>query len=262
MHAGIRRASAPRSPAGPRARRPWSPRWDRAGVPAPQPEPLVPPLVMYWTTRWRSKADAASWITIRPRYRTAMRSATSNTSFKLWEITITARPRSRRRRTRSSTIFVWTTPRAAVGSSSSTSLEFHITAFATATDCRWPPESEPTGWRIDRTVVTRRLARVSAASRSIASSSRSPPRRRSRTSRRASPAGGAAAFGCAPALATVASLTASRWRWLRGDVRRAAGARPNRGAERCRVHELVLDDCRRHVRHVDPHGREQRGWLL
>ena len=54
-----------------------------------------------------------------------------------------------------------------------TSLEFHITALATATDWRWPPDSDPTGWRMDRTVVTRRLARVSAAARSMASSSSS-----------------------------------------------------------------------------------------
>ena len=38
-----------------------------------------------------------------------------------------------------------------------TSREFHITARATATDCRWPPESVATGWRIDLIVVTRRL---------------------------------------------------------------------------------------------------------
>ena len=48
-----------------------------------------------------------------------------------------------------------------------TSLEFHITALATATDWRWPPESEATGWRTERTVVTCRPARVLAASRSI-----------------------------------------------------------------------------------------------
>jgi hypothetical protein len=36
-----------------------------------------------------------------------------------------------------------------------TSFEFHITALATATDCRWPPDSDATGWRIDFTVVTR-----------------------------------------------------------------------------------------------------------
>ena len=40
------------------------------------------------------------------------------------------------------------TPRAAVGSSMITSFEFHITALATATDWRWPPESEATAWRL------------------------------------------------------------------------------------------------------------------
>ncbi len=57
---------------------------------------------------------------------------------------------------------VWATPRAAVGSSMITSLEFHSTALAIATDWRCPPDSDATGWRIERTVVTARLARVSA----------------------------------------------------------------------------------------------------
>jgi hypothetical protein len=35
-----------------------------------------------------------------------------------------------------------------------TSFAFASTAFATATDWRWPPESDATGWRIERTVVT------------------------------------------------------------------------------------------------------------
>ena len=70
-------------------------------------------------------------------------------------------PRSASRRTSSSTIFVWATPSAAVGSSMMTSFEFHSTALAIATDWRWPPESEATGWRIERTVVTARLASVS-----------------------------------------------------------------------------------------------------
>ena len=50
---------------------------------------------------------------------------------------------------RSSTWAVWETPRAAVGSSMMTSLASRITARATATDWRWPPESEPTSWRTD-----------------------------------------------------------------------------------------------------------------
>ena len=48
-----------------------------------------------------------------------------------------------------------------MGSSRITSREFHITARATATDWRWPPESVATGWRIERIVVTaRRLHRL------------------------------------------------------------------------------------------------------
>ncbi len=82
-------------------------------------------------------------------------------------MSITARPWSFRRLIRSRTIWVWATPRAAVGSSSRTSLEFHITALATATAWRWPPDSVATGWRIERTVVTCRPASVSAAARSM-----------------------------------------------------------------------------------------------
>src|ERR1019366_4767369 len=109
-----------------------------ADRPSDRPEP---PVVMYSTVLCRSKPDAGPSTTIRPRWSTAIRSATSKMSLRLCEITITASPRSRSRRTRSSTIRVWTTPRAAVGSSKSTTLEFHITALATATDWRWPPES-------------------------------------------------------------------------------------------------------------------------
>ena len=43
-----------------------------------------------------------------------------------------------------------------------TSFVFQSTALAIATDWRWPPESDATGWRIERTVVTARLASVSA----------------------------------------------------------------------------------------------------
>ena len=85
---------------------------------------------------------------------TVIRSAVSNTSWRLCEMRITARPCSPSRRTSASTCSVCATPRAAVGSSRMTSFEFHWTAFATATDCRWPPESVATGWRTDRIVVT------------------------------------------------------------------------------------------------------------
>src|SRR5581483_4724865 len=50
------------------------------------------PVVMYSTTLWRSKFLMLSWTTSRPRYITAILSATSNTSFRLCEITITASP--------------------------------------------------------------------------------------------------------------------------------------------------------------------------
>ena len=55
---------------------------------------------------------------------------------------------------------VWATPRAAVGSSMITSLADCMTALATATDWRWPPDSDATGWRMERTVVTWRSLRV------------------------------------------------------------------------------------------------------
>ena len=84
-----------------------------------------------------------------------IRSATSKTSFMLWDTNSAACPCSASRRVRSSTIRVWATPSAAVGSSMITSFASQSTAFAIATDCRWPPESEATGWRIERTVVTR-----------------------------------------------------------------------------------------------------------
>ena len=50
------------------------------------------------------------------------------------------------------------TPSAAVGSSMITSFEFHNTALAIATAWRCPPDSDATGWRIERTVVTDKLA--------------------------------------------------------------------------------------------------------
>ena len=69
---------------------------------------------------------------------------------------------------------VCATPSAAVGSSMITSCEFHSTALAMATAWRCPPESDATGWRMDRTVVTESPARVSVADFSMLfSSSRS-----------------------------------------------------------------------------------------
>ena len=71
-----------------------------------------------------------------------------------------------------STCSVCETPSAAVGSSRITSLEFHITARATATDCRCPPESVATGWRIERIVVTASVFSVSLVFASIGGSFR------------------------------------------------------------------------------------------
>ena len=53
-------------------------------------------------------------------------------------------------------------------------------SVAIATDCRWPPDSDATGWRMDRTVVTARLVSVACASFSICSSSSTMPCFRSR----------------------------------------------------------------------------------
>ena len=84
----------------------------------------------------------------------------------------TPSPCSPRRRTSASTCSVCATPRAAVGSSRITSFEFHCTAFATATDCRWPPESVATGCRIDPIVVTASDFSVEAVCSSIVASLR------------------------------------------------------------------------------------------
>ena len=80
---------------------------------------------------------------------------------------MTAMPRAPRVLIRSSTWAVCDTPSAAVGSSMMTSLASRMTARATATDWRWPPESEPTSWRTDWTVVTERSASVFLAVSSI-----------------------------------------------------------------------------------------------
>ena len=53
-----------------------------------------------------------------------------------------------------------------------TSLEFHCTALATATDCRCPPESVATGCRIELIVVTASDFSVSAVCCSITGSFR------------------------------------------------------------------------------------------
>src|SRR5581483_5383825 len=118
--------------------------------------------------------------TVLPSRSTVIRSAVSKTSWRLWEIKMTPMPCWPRRRTSSSTCSVCATPSAAVGSSRMTSFPFHITARATATDWRWPPESVATGWRIDEIVVTARLFRVSAVCCSIGASLRTWKRLTSR----------------------------------------------------------------------------------
>ena len=70
---------------------------------------------------------------------------TSSTSGMLWLISTTATPWSATRRTSSSTLPVWRTPRAAVGSSMKITLLAHITERQIATLCFWPPDSAPTG---------------------------------------------------------------------------------------------------------------------
>jgi hypothetical protein len=79
---------------------------------------------------------------------------------------------------------VCATPRAAVGSSRITTLEFQSTARAMATVCRWPPERLATFCRTDLTVRTDRPARVSAARCSMLISSRKPDDRVSRPRKR------------------------------------------------------------------------------
>ena len=141
------------SAAGARRERPARRRrqCSRGVAPAPPGMPATfvgTPAVIAATT------PAASWPaleppTFRPSRRTVIRSAVSKMSWRLCEMITTARPCWPRRRTSSSTCSVCATPRAAVGSSRTTSFEFHCTAFATATDWRWPPESVATGCRMD-----------------------------------------------------------------------------------------------------------------
>ncbi len=100
--------------------------------------------------------------------------ATSKMSCRLCEMITTASPCVARRFTSSSTCRVCATPSAAVGSSRITRREFHITARATATDWRWPPERLATFCRVERMVVTARPFIVSAVFASI-SVSRSRP---------------------------------------------------------------------------------------
>src|SRR5215211_1046489 len=121
-----------------------------------------------------------------------MRSATSNTSARLWLITSTPCPSSRSRLISPSTIAVWRTPSAAVGSSSSTTFGSPSSDRAIATCCRWPPERVPTSDRTF-TIVTASWSSSSCerCSMSVSSSARvsvtsSRPRNRFSTTSRLS----------------------------------------------------------------------------
>ena len=90
----------------------------------------------------------------RPRRWMWIRSATSNTCGMLWLIRMTGRPRSRTSRISCSTRLPSLTPSAAVGSSRMTTLLPNAADRATATACRWPPESDSTAWPMFCRVAT------------------------------------------------------------------------------------------------------------
>ena len=102
-----------------------------------------------------------------------MRSATRKTSARLWLMTSTDRPCSFKRRISSSTCVVCTTPKAAVGSSSITSLASPMMERATATDWRCPPDSPAMGVRT-LGMLTFSVFKTARAFCSIASSSSAP----------------------------------------------------------------------------------------
>src|SRR6266508_3843216 len=114
--------------------------------------------------------------TCRPSRSTTMVSATANTSARLWLITTTARPCSRRVRISSRTCAVWATPRAAVGSSSSTTLGSPSIDRAIATPCRWPPDSDAIWVRtLGIRTASRLRTLLASCSMPVSSSSRTPP---------------------------------------------------------------------------------------
>ncbi len=65
---------------------------------------------------------------------------------------------------------VWGTPRAAVGSSRMTSFGSPMVARATATDWRWPPDSEATGVRTSGIDTARRRSSTVASRSRLGSS--------------------------------------------------------------------------------------------
>ena len=104
-----------------------------------------------------------------------MRSATSKTSGMLWLMSTIARPWSRTRVMRSSTLRVWTTPSAAVGSSMKMTFEAQVTARETAMPWRWPPDIVATGAEVSCS-ATPRFLNASRLSERIACLSMKPSR--------------------------------------------------------------------------------------
>ena len=116
---------------------------------SPNSAPVIAATISSWLESPISKVPAT-----RPSRSTVTRSATWKTSARLWEMTITPRPRSLRRSINSRMWAVWTTPRAAVGSSRRTIFGSPRSERAIAMAWRWPPESRSTSVRTLRIVVT------------------------------------------------------------------------------------------------------------
>src|SRR6266545_3649001 len=125
------------------------------------------------TTASRLVWLVSSVVMVRPSRSTVMRSATANTSGRLWLIMITVRPWLRTSLINSSTMLDSRTPSAAVGSSMITMRCPHAIARATATACPWPPESLRTGSSTDWIPILRRRS-SSSARRRMAFLSRKP----------------------------------------------------------------------------------------
>src|SRR6266542_1820975 len=125
------------------------------------------------TTASRLVWLVSSVVMVRPSRSTVMRSATANTSGRLWLIMITVRPWLRTSLINSSTMLDSRTPSAAVGSSMITMRCPHAIARATATACRWPPERLRTGSSTDWIPILRRRS-SSSARRRMAFLSRKP----------------------------------------------------------------------------------------
>src|SRR6266496_3753900 len=156
---------------------------DRCSLPAARVQPretsspaMAP--VMIATASDILKSRGLITATRRPRRWMWTRSATSNTCGMLWLIRMTGRPRSRTLRIRSSTMWDSLTPSAAVGSSMITTRRPNAALRATATPCRWPPESVSTACRIDWMPILRSCMwpRASACIRRVSSIRNTEPR--------------------------------------------------------------------------------------